>query len=81
MQSPLCLGGMLLVEDWRPTADLEFLIRDNFPTVFVDKEVYFIVREGDPGTWRIGVGFFQIPFQHFMHILLDDDRRHTWVHN
>ena len=46
--SALTLNGMFLVEDWLAAPQSQFLKEMDLPTITVDAEVYFIVRERDP---------------------------------
>lgn len=67
--------GMLLIEDWMATPQTNFIQEMKLPAVFLENEVYYLLRERDPRVvphWR---RIFTNAVPTFHAFLLKDDTR------
>lgn len=73
--SPLTLNGIFLVEDWQATPDHQFLKEMQLPTLFVGREVYYVLRERDPRRVPHWQRIFSNTVPSFHAFLIEDDAR------
>jgi hypothetical protein len=73
--SPLTLDGMLLVEDWMATPQSNFIREKKLPAMFLDNEVYYLLRERDPRVVRHWKRIFTNAVPTFHSFVLKDDTR------